>query len=134
MSDEHRILIQRAFVPHVAVLADEPTEAMIRAKGLPGGLLQLLRPFGEAVPGKITIRDSVGASKSHDDFGIRFVDPADGLGLPNMSGRPSLQVDTANGQRDGGETVVELYPPETGRWARSADRGAGGLSLAVLRV
>lgn len=67
------MLIQRAFVPHVAVLADAETEEMIRGKGLEGGLLQLLRPYGETVPGKITIRDSIGASKSHADFGIRFV-------------------------------------------------------------
>ncbi|KAL5113194.1 hypothetical protein ACEQ8H_008941 [Pleosporales sp. CAS-2024a] len=72
-SDEHRTLIQRAFVPHVAVLADAHTEALVRAKGIEGGLLQLLRPFGEAVPGKVTIRDSTGASKSWDDFGVRFL-------------------------------------------------------------
>ncbi|KAF2708776.1 hypothetical protein K504DRAFT_468003 [Pleomassaria siparia CBS 279.74] len=74
LSDEHRNLIHRAFVPHVAVLADADADKLIRGKGLEGGFLQLLRPFGESVPGKVTIRDSVGASKSYDDFGIRFVD------------------------------------------------------------
>lgn len=73
VSDEHRALLHRAFVPHVAVVADAYAEELVRAKGLDGGLLQLLRPFGEAVPGKVTIRDSIGASKSYDDFGIRFV-------------------------------------------------------------
>jgi hypothetical protein len=101
VSDEHRTLIQRAFVPHVSVLADAETEEMIRGKGLEGGLLQLLRPFGETVPGKVTIRDSIGASKSHEDFGIRFVNPNDGLGLPSQTARgPPLHIDTASGQRD----------------------------------
>lgn len=101
ISDEHKTLIQQAFVPHVAILADAETEEMIRGKGLEGGLLQLLRPFGESVPGKVTIRDSVGKSESYEDFGIRFVNPNESLGLPTIPGRtPSLQVDTSNGQRD----------------------------------
>jgi hypothetical protein len=115
VSDEYRNLIQRAFVPHVAVLADEETEEMIRGKGLEGGLLQLLRPFGEHVPGKITIRDSVGASKSHEDFGIRFINPNDGLGLPSFPGASSgLQVDTgASGQRDGSRLSSSSVRPHS---------------------
>ncbi|KAF2750527.1 hypothetical protein M011DRAFT_456392 [Sporormia fimetaria CBS 119925] len=95
VSDEYRTLIQRAFVPHVAVLADDASEALIRGKGLEGGLLQLLRPFGETVPGKITIRDSIGASKSHADFGIRFVDP---LGLAARSHATQADTATRNSQ------------------------------------
>ncbi|KAF2273024.1 uncharacterized protein EI97DRAFT_192921 [Westerdykella ornata] len=93
VSDEYRILIQRAFVPHVAVVADVETETMIRGKGIEGGLLQLLRPFGETVPGKITIRDSIGASKSHADFGIRFVGAHLGSGLASLpaTARNSLE-------------------------------------------
>ncbi|KAF1839531.1 hypothetical protein BDW02DRAFT_514783 [Decorospora gaudefroyi] len=90
VSDEYRTLIQRAFVPCVAVLADVHTEELIRAKGLEGGLLQLLRPFGEAVPGKVTIRDSNGASKSWEDFGVRFIAVDDAY--------PDLRVGTG-GQR-----------------------------------
>ena len=73
VSDEYRTLIQRAFVPHVAVVADAHTDDLVRSKGVDGGLLELLRPFGEAVPGNVTVRDSIGASKSHPDFGVRFV-------------------------------------------------------------
>ncbi|KAJ4301422.1 hypothetical protein N0V90_003514 [Kalmusia sp. IMI 367209] len=79
VSDEHRTLIQQAFAPHVVVVADPETEELILGKGLEGGLLQLLRPFGEQVTGKVTIRDSVGASKSYEDFGVRFVGPNEGL-------------------------------------------------------
>ncbi|KAH7068753.1 ER-golgi trafficking TRAPP I complex 85 kDa subunit-domain-containing protein [Paraphoma chrysanthemicola] len=91
VSDEHRTLIQRAFVPHIAVLADAQTEELVRGKGIDGGLLQLLRPFGEAVPGKVTIRDSIGASKSWDDFGVRFLAVDDAY--------PDLRVDTTAGPR-----------------------------------
>lgn len=33
----------------------------------------MLRPYGEDIPGRITIRDSQGISSSYDDYGIRFV-------------------------------------------------------------
>ncbi|KAF2473949.1 uncharacterized protein BDR25DRAFT_341176 [Lindgomyces ingoldianus] len=113
VSDEHRNLIQRAFVPHVAVLADEATEAMLRGKGLEGGLLQLLRPFGELVPGKVTIRDSIGASKSHEDFGIRFVGVRDGLVPPTSAGRNSeLRMDTVTGQGAGGRISSGVPRPQ----------------------
>ncbi|KAF2265754.1 hypothetical protein CC78DRAFT_615597 [Lojkania enalia] len=112
VSDEYRNLIQRAFVPHVAVLADTETQELIRGKGLEGGLLQLLRPFGELVPGKVTIRDSVGASRSWGDFGVRFVGSNDGLGLPpSQAGRnPGLRVST-DGQRAGGRISSSSIRP-----------------------
>ncbi|KAF1955887.1 hypothetical protein CC80DRAFT_446826 [Byssothecium circinans] len=106
VSDEHRTLIQRAFAPHVVVLADQETEELIRGKGFEGGLLQLLRPFGESVPGKVTIRDSVGASKSYEDFGVRFVGVNEGLGLPSMPGRDSM-----NGKREGGRVSSSSIRP-----------------------
>lgn len=63
----------------------------MRGKGIEGGLLQLLRPFGEAVPGKVTIRDSIGASKSWEDFGVRFIAVTDAY--------PDRSVDPAAAQR-----------------------------------
>jgi len=97
VSDEHRTLIQRAFVPHVAVLADAQTEELVRGKGIEGGLLQLLRPFGESVPGKVTIRDSIGASKSWEDFGVRFIAVDDAY--------PDLRADAAAGQRTSSSSI-----------------------------
>ena len=116
VSDEHRSLVQRAFAPHVAVLADAETEEMIRGKGLEGGLLQLLRPFGEHVPGKVTIRDSVGAGRSWEDFGVRFVGVNDGLGLPPVPGRDQdLRLDTSGGQRQSGrQSSSSTRPRRTG--------------------
>jgi hypothetical protein len=57
----------------------------VRQKGFKEGFWELIRPFGENVPGKLVIRDSVGSSRGWEDYGVRFVDlkescqPPDGL-------------------------------------------------------
>ena len=71
--DGHRQLICRSFAPRIAVFASPDTEEFVRGKGLDGGFCSLIRPFGENVPGKVIIRDSVGGSKGWDGFGVRFV-------------------------------------------------------------
>ncbi|KAH6614118.1 ER-golgi trafficking TRAPP I complex 85 kDa subunit-domain-containing protein [Boeremia exigua] len=106
VSDEYRTLIQRAFVPHVAVLADAETEALVRGKGLDGGFLELLRPFGEQVPGKVTIRDSIGASKSHDDFGVRFVGVEDAY--PDLRGGQRASTESTRRPRRTGGDVPQI--------------------------
>ena len=73
-----RSLIARSFVPHIAVHASWDTDRIAEEKGFDDGLWGLLRPFGELVHGKVTIRDSIGASRSWEDFSVRFVDLADG--------------------------------------------------------
>ncbi|KAL1969756.1 hypothetical protein VTN77DRAFT_8309 [Rasamsonia byssochlamydoides] len=75
-SDDIRSLIIRAFSPAIGVCASDDTEALVRQKGFKGGLRELLRPFGEKVPGKVVIRDSVGSSRGWEDFGVRFVELA----------------------------------------------------------
>lgn len=84
--DEPRSIILRAFVPHVAVYASSDTEDLIRGKGFEGGLLALLRYFGERIQGNVVIRDSVGASRGWDDFGIRFDDLGDDLAHSKLGG------------------------------------------------
>lgn len=106
VSDEYRTLIQRAFVPHIAVLADAETEALIRGKGIDGGFLELLRPFGEQVPGKVTIRDSIGASKSHDDFGVRFVGVEDAY--PDLRGGQRSSSEAPRRPRRTGGDVPQI--------------------------
>jgi len=81
------ITIGRAFVPHVAVVASPDCEELLRHKGIDGGLLELLRPFGEDIQGRVVIRDSTGASRPLDDFGIRFVALNDGLEAPRLARR-----------------------------------------------
>ena len=84
--DEPRSIILRAFVPHVAVYASKDTEDLIRGKGFDGGLLQLLKCFGERIQGKVVIRDSVGASRGWEDFSIRFTSLGDDVTRSRSSG------------------------------------------------
>ena len=108
-SSEVRDRILTAFSPHVSVLPSQDTEELIRHKGINGGLLELLRPFGEHVPGKVTIRDSSGASRSWEDFAIRFTGAKDGLESPRLvNSRNSIDsVSSRNGRRT---SVLEYKP------------------------
>lgn len=72
VGEPHNLILQ-AFAPHVAVVASEDTDALVKGKGFERGLWQLLRPFGDIVLGKVTIRDSNGSSRSWEDFSIRFI-------------------------------------------------------------
>ncbi|KAI5457196.1 ER-golgi trafficking TRAPP I complex 85 kDa subunit-domain-containing protein [Mariannaea sp. PMI_226] len=76
-------LIFRAFVPHVSVYASEDTEALMAEKGFRNGLWELLRPFGEDIQGKVTIRDSNGLGRATDDFSIRFTRFGDNIEHPD---------------------------------------------------
>lgn len=73
--EEQRQVILSSFAPRVAVYTSADTEDFIRLKGFNEGLRGLLRPFGERIQGKVVIRDSIGASRGWEDFGIRFIDP-----------------------------------------------------------
>lgn len=73
-NDETRTLIVRSFSPVVGVLASQETEELARQKGFKNGLVSLLQPYAERIPGKVVVRDSVGASRSWEDFGVRLLD------------------------------------------------------------
>lgn len=73
-SEDPKEIILQSFLPTVAVYASTDTEELIRLKGVFGGLCGLLKPFGERILGKVVIRDSVGASRSWEDFGIHFIE------------------------------------------------------------
>lgn len=60
----------------MGVYASEDTDDLVREKGFKNGFWELIRPFGENVPGKLVIRDSVGSSRSWEDYGVRFIDLA----------------------------------------------------------
>jgi len=77
-----RDLVLRSFVPHVAIHASEDTEELARQKGIKGGFRELLRPFGDSVQGKVVVRDSAGASRSWDNYAVRFVELGDGIENP----------------------------------------------------
>ncbi|PBP16830.1 putativeTRAPP complex protein TRS85 [Diplocarpon rosae] len=80
--EDPRNLILQAFVPHVAVHTSTDTEELVKDKGFGQGLWELLRPFGERVQGKVTVRDSIGAGKAFEDFAVRFVQLGDGQEAP----------------------------------------------------
>ncbi|KAK4617470.1 Transport protein particle subunit trs85-2 [Fulvia fulva] len=101
-----RDVILRAFSPHVSVLASQDTDELVRHKGINGGLLDLLRPFGERVSGKVTIRDSTGVSRSYEDFAVRFTGVKDGLESPRVADRRSIDS-TGNRQRP---SLLEFKP------------------------
>lgn len=108
-SNDTRDLILRAFSPHVSVLASQDTEELIRHKGISGGLLELLRPFGEHISGKVTIRDSTGVSRSWDDFSVRFAAVKDGLESPRNPDRRS--ADSGDMQRAGQRRSLQEFKP-----------------------
>ncbi|KAJ5894691.1 TRAPP III complex Trs85 [Penicillium taxi] len=73
-SEDIRSLLIRGFSPTVAIYASEDTDDLVRNKGFKGGFCELIKPFGENIPGKVVIRDSIGASRAWEDYGVRFVD------------------------------------------------------------
>jgi hypothetical protein len=101
-AEDPRNLILRAFVPHIAVHSSDDTNELVKDKGFNGGLWELLRPFGERVQGKVTVRDSIGAGRTWEDCAVRFVQLGDGLEGPQgsdqrKSGEGAIQ--TANGNQ-----------------------------------
>src|SRR5579859_2139490 len=75
-SDEiraHQATIAQAFGPSVALVATRECEDMVRLKGF-NSLLDLVRPFGDCVQGKVNIRDSQAMSVPVEDFSIKYVD------------------------------------------------------------
>lgn len=72
--DETRTLIVRAFSPLIAVCAADEADVLARSKGVRPDFATLLRPYGEKVSGKVVVRDSVGASRAWDDFGIHVAE------------------------------------------------------------
>ncbi|OLN81285.1 Transport protein particle subunit trs85-2 [Colletotrichum chlorophyti] len=95
-----RNLIMRAYVPHVSIYASSDTEELAKDKGFKNGLWELLRPFGEQIQGKVTIRDSNGSSRSWEDYSIRFIKFGDNIESPGTGSANGPQSIFANGQRD----------------------------------
>ncbi|KAK4218679.1 putativeTRAPP complex protein TRS85 [Rhypophila decipiens] len=92
-------LILKSFVPHIAIHGSEDVNDLVREKGFSNGLWELLRPFGERIQGKVNIRDSVGLSRSWDDFSVRFTRFGDGVEAPEPLSGSVLRSPpgTANG-------------------------------------
>ncbi|ETN44846.1 uncharacterized protein HMPREF1541_09721 [Cyphellophora europaea CBS 101466] len=72
--DEIRTLIVRAFSPLVAICAADEADVLARSKGIKNDFATLVRPYGERITGKVVVRDSVGASRAWDDFGVHIAE------------------------------------------------------------
>ncbi|KAG9234057.1 ER-golgi trafficking TRAPP I complex 85 kDa subunit-domain-containing protein [Amylocarpus encephaloides] len=107
-----RNLILQAFVPHIAVHTSADTHELVKDKGIGGGLWELLRPFGERIHGKVTVRDSIGAGKTWEDFSVRFVQLGDGLDPPDVPTRKSEEGRGLNGEKQ--ETKSAAQRSRTG--------------------
>lgn len=68
---ECRGLLSSAFAPHISITASQDAEDLCKAMGF-AGLQDLLRPFGDKVSGRVTVRDSQAASNTFEDFSVRF--------------------------------------------------------------
>lgn len=103
--EDPRNLILQAFVPHIAVHTSSDTRELAKDKGFKGGLWELLRPFGERIQGKVTVRDSIGAGRAFEDFAVRFVELNDGLEIAEalLGSRKSQEgrVLASNGNKSG---------------------------------
>ncbi|KAM4055696.1 ER-Golgi trafficking TRAPP I complex 85 kDa subunit [Hirsutella rhossiliensis] len=115
-------LLLHSFVPHVSIFASEDTESLMGEKGFRNGLWELLRPFGEDISGKVTVRDSNGVGRTFEDFSIRFTRFGENIGHPDpaVSGANPPQTPTSqNGAQESAtrdrklladvEAVVELH-------------------------
>ncbi|KAK2774910.1 hypothetical protein FQN53_003386 [Emmonsiellopsis sp. PD_33] len=127
-TDDIRSLIIRAFSPVIGVYASPDTDALVRQKGFKNGFHELIRPFGEKITGKIVIRDSVGSSRTWEDFGIRFVD-LDGKKKPPETTKaepvPSLiQIEQVLDRH------VHSVDEPLASWTRGGDGGPNNLPLA----
>ncbi|CRK34049.1 hypothetical protein BN1723_014817 [Verticillium longisporum] len=78
-------LLLQSYVPHIAIYTSQETTNFANEKGFKNGLWELLRPFGERVQGKITIRDSNGSSRAWEDYSIRFVPFGDNIEAPDAT-------------------------------------------------
>ena len=114
--DEPRQIVTGSFAPRVSVYASMDTEEFIQGKGFTGGFRDLLRSYGERITGKVVVRDSVGASKAWEDFGIRVVGPEDGQPFRpsssemgrSVNGRTSGPRDSTSSAGNSGSTFEKL--------------------------
>ncbi|KAK0701644.1 putativeTRAPP complex protein TRS85 [Lasiosphaeria miniovina] len=117
-------LILKSFVPHIAIHGSEDVDQLVGDKGFTKGLWELLRPFGERIQGKVTIRDSNGGARSWEDFAVRFTrfgdeveDPGPAAGA--MKSPPPTRPTTANGPGPGGSQKPQPALPTGGLRAAS---------------
>jgi hypothetical protein len=91
-------LTQKAFVPHVPVIASDDANELAQRKGFQS-FFDMLRSFGHGIDGKVAVRDTNGQLNTINDFAINFIElgPANDLlhygqsELDRPGTRPSCQ-------------------------------------------
>lgn len=114
-SPEVKELILRGVAPHVAVLASADTDSLCRDRGFPGGFLELVRPFGERVSGRVIVRDGSGVNRAWDDFGVRFVGIRDALGPSRTPGSTRPSFESRSSEANGSIGSSKSRPSYDGR-------------------
>lgn len=114
-SEDPRNLILHSFVPHIAIHTSLDTKELVQDKGFEGGLWELLRPFGEHIQGKVSIRDSVGAGKAWDDFIVRFIQLGDGLEPPDSAPASQKSEDGNAEAENGGSSAADALAAQRSR-------------------
>ncbi|KAH7376575.1 ER-golgi trafficking TRAPP I complex 85 kDa subunit-domain-containing protein [Plectosphaerella cucumerina] len=91
-------LLLKSYVPHIAIYTSQDTAEFAKEKGFSNGLWELLRPFGERIQGKVSIRDSNGSSRAWEDFSVRFVELGSNIEAPEIAASGSKNpASVANG-------------------------------------
>ncbi|KAL8692713.1 MAG: hypothetical protein Q9218_002302 [Villophora microphyllina] len=108
-NDGSRQTILESFAPCVAFFASEDTDELARQKGFSAGFYSLLKPFCEHVPGKVVIRDSIGASKAWDDFSVRLFQYREQPSNVRAPEDPSSSARTSQEDSLHSESVSTLY-------------------------
>ena len=121
-TNQPREIILHSFSPTVAVYASADTEELIRLKGIYGGFCALLQPFGERVTGKVVIRDSIGASRGWENFGIHFTNIGE-----NSNPLSSIRYGEIGGSRQ--STYREKSPDQQHQFFSNGTNALGDSSL-----
>ncbi|ORY81369.1 ER-golgi trafficking TRAPP I complex 85 kDa subunit-domain-containing protein [Protomyces lactucae-debilis] len=66
-------LIQKSFVPHIPVVASDDANELAQRKGF-HSFFDMLRPFGQKVEGKVSVRDTNGQLNTISDFNVNFTE------------------------------------------------------------
>ncbi|KAF9909923.1 Trafficking protein particle complex 8 [Linnemannia zychae] len=68
-----RELVSRVMSPRVAVIASQGATELCQANHIPS-VVDLLKPFGEQIEGRVTVHGSMGLPSAIDNFTIRFTE------------------------------------------------------------
>lgn len=105
-----RSIITRAFSPYVAVYSSPDTEALAQDIGF-SSFCSLLRPFGDKISGRVSIRDSQGLSTTYDDFSIHYTNSPGQKKSPASTSTPKPSPKSANTQQSTGNGSGALLSP-----------------------